>query len=268
MVAIDKKLKKLGIKLSEQLPTYDVPLRLIDPSGFNPNEMDDDTFNRLVQEMEETGIVDAIQLVPAEGGRFRIIGGEHRYHGAETLGWETIPSNVLVDERFVDENLQKLLTVRLNVLRGKLNPEKFTKLYEEMADVYGADQLQALFGFTHTDAWEKLVKGVTDAVEKSGVGGSNLLRELNKRTSKAKTVDDLGVILNQLFQDYGSDLVHSFMVFAYGKKKHIYIMMSEQTQRAMDEIQKWCRKESQDINDVLGPYLEEIPFRLGGGKGA
>jgi hypothetical protein len=260
---VDDGLKVLGVELSKILPTYDVPLGLIDANEWNPNEMDDSVFNRLVEEMETTGIVDPIQIVPSEGDKFRIIGGEHRWQGAKILGWEKIPCSILTDDRFADVDLQKLLTVRLNVIKGGLNPGKFTKLYEDIAERYGAEQLQTLFGYTSTDAWNKVTKGVLDATKEAGIGGSGLLNELKKKTKNIRDVDGLGKVLNSLFKKYGSDLKHNFMVFAYGGKKHLYVMMSDETMNAMNVVLEMCREQDRDINDVLVPMLKELSSKIG-----
>jgi len=256
---LSEELKELGVELSKSLPTYDVPVSLIEPTASNPNEMDDPTFNRLVAEMEATGMIDPIQVVPFEGGKFRIIGGEHRWQGAKVLSWEKIPCNILTDERFVDVDLQELLMVRLNVIKGRINPDKFTKLYEDKVEKYGADQLQTLFGYTSTDAWKKVTKGVEQALTTSGLGSSGLVGELKKRTKQIRSIDGLGRVLNQLFKKYGSDLKHSFMIFTYGGKRHLYIMLSDDAMGALEEIMAKCRKDDRDINDVLvGLFSKEL----------
>lgn len=259
---ISEELKALGLELSKTLPTFDVPIDLVEPNEFNPNEMNDPAFNRLVEEIENTGMIDPIQIVPKEGGKFRIIGGEHRWAGCRSLGWDTVPAHVLTDGRFADEKLQKLLTVRLNVIKGKLNPEKFTKLYEEMASSYGADQLQALFGFTESDAWNRVVKGVEEALESTGVGGKALAGELKRRSKKVKTVDGLSSVLNRLFKKYGNDLEHSFMVFVFGGQEHLYVIADDRIQGSLEEIKKACREQELSINDVLAPALADAANRV------
>jgi len=248
---VSAELKALGIELSKQLPSYDVPMGIIEPNDWNTNEMSDAEFNRLTQEIEESNLVSAIQIVPAEGGKFRILGGENRWRAVQTLGWETIPCHILTDERFLDVDLQELLSVRLNVIHGKQNPEKFAKLYEKKALKYGVDQLQALFGYTSTDAWNKVTRGVEKALGDSGIGGDGLLAELKKRTKKVRSVDGLGRVLNKLFSEYGSDLKHSFMVFAHGNKRHLYVILSDEGMDSLDRIMGDCRKNDKDINDVL-----------------
>lgn len=260
--SIDESLRLLGIKLSESLPTYDVPVDLILCNTWNPNEMDDTTFNRLVKEIEDVGFIDPIQIVPHKGDKFLLIGGENRWAAVRTLGWSTIPANIIMDERFLDPMLQKLVTVRLNVLAGKLNPDKFLKLKEEVAKRYGEEQLQALFGFTDTDAWRKLTKGVIEAVEKTGVAGKMVAGELKKQSGKVRTVDGLGVLINKLFKKYGNDLPHSFMVFSFGGKDHLYIIANEEMLRAIDVIKDACRKQDLNINDVMLPAMVDLAKQL------
>lgn len=253
------------LALSESLPTYDVPVSLIQPNDFNPNEMDDVTFNRLVEEMETTGMISAIQIAPSDGGKFRIIGGEHRWFGAKTLGWDVIPCNILTDEKFMDEDLQKLITVRLNVIQGKMNPEKFTRLYEDVVDKYGADQLQSLFGFTSSDAWSKLTKGVQQAVKSSGIAmNAEMEKELKEKTNKVKSVDGLSAVIKSLFKKYGQDLQHSFMIFVHGGKHHLYVTMSDGVYDDVSSIVDFCRENEVDINDVLSGAISDALSRLRG----
>jgi len=260
----NESLKKLGVELSEDLPTYDVPVSLIEPNNWNSNEMDDDSFNRLVQEMEETGMIDPIQIAPKAGGKnFVIIDGENRWSGAVVLGREKIPCNILLHEKFADPDLRQFLTVRKNVLRGKQNPEKFQKMYKEMLKKYGDEQLQHLFGYTSSDAWKKLTKGVEESLVKSGVS-KTMAKEFRRGAKKAKSVDALGSILNKLFRKYGSDLPHSFMVFTYGGKEHLYIVMNSRMMSIMEKIKDACREKDLDINDVMASAIEGIPAKIKG----
>lgn len=246
----------LGVELSKQLPTYDVPIDLIEPNPKNPNEMNDDEFNRLVEELEEVDFVDPIQIVPFEGGKFRIIGGEHRWRGAKALGRDTVPCNILTDDRFLDPDLQDLLLVRMNVLHGKINPEAFQKLYKEKVDKYGADQLKTLFGYTSMDAWKKVTKGLVSAVKTSGIPGSGkIAEEIARRSTRVKSVDGLGNILKGLMRQYGEDLKHGFMFFVYGGKRHLYIIMNDALRGLVEEVVDHCRGTKTELTDAISDAI-------------
>ena len=201
-------------------------------------------------------VVFYLQIVAAEGGKFRIIGGEHRWQGARTLGWRVIPCVILTGDAFMDEDLQRFLSVRLNVIRGETSPEKFTKLYERMVQKYGAEQLKALFGFTSSDAWKKLTGGVVSALKATGAVSPEFLGELEKKSKNVKTVDGLGKILKDLFRQYGQDLQHSFMVFVYGGKSHLYVRMDEELFEIVFRMISSCRKTGKDINSVFKQLLK------------
>ena len=70
----------------------------IEANQWNPNQMKDKEFDRLVKEIDESGMIDPIQVVPLDSGKYRIMGGEHRYHACKLLGYETVPSIVLTGE--------------------------------------------------------------------------------------------------------------------------------------------------------------------------
>ena len=73
----------------------DLDIEVLDASDWNPNQMDDKQFDRLVREIDESGMIDPIQVVPTDDGRYRIIGGHHRTNACKLLGYETIPCIVL-----------------------------------------------------------------------------------------------------------------------------------------------------------------------------
>jgi len=244
-----EKAKKMGLKLSKTLPTYDVPVDLIEPDPDNPNFMNDEAFNQLVMEMEENGCIVPIQLAPYPGKKFRLVGGEHRWRGAKTLGWKTIPANIIME--LVDDDLRSFLVVRLNVLSGKIDPEKFAKLYTEKAKRYGHDQLKVLFGYTDTGAWNKLTSGMVKAIVSSDVGGrgrsSSIAKELEKRAKGVKTADGLARVVSDLMQNH----------FSHGGKKLFHIAMSERLANFLEELMKISEGKGRPAVDVLSDAIEE-----------
>jgi len=232
-----------------------IPIDLICPNSWNPQSQDEITFQRLVDEIRDVGFLDPLEVVPLDDGTYRIIGGEHRWQAAKVIGLEELPCSVLVDAKWQDEDLQKFVTVRLNVLKGKLDPEKFAKLYGEMATKYGADALQQLMGYTDTKAFQKVVGDVKRGLKKSLP--KDLQDEFDEKAKEAKTVEDLSNILQHLFAKHGDTVNLSFMVFSFGKQEHTYVQMNRQTKKALDKVLAYCRHANEDINDFLAPLIEE-----------
>ncbi len=242
-----------------------IPIEHLEVNEWNPNAMDDETFNRLVEEIENVGFNDALQVVPikVEGEpepeegtllNYRIIGGEHRYHAAKILGYTELPCMVLTDAQFASEDLQKFLTMRLNVLHGKTDPTKFVALYEEMGERYGEEALQDLFAFTDSGEWDQLTKGVRSALEGTGLP-KEALDKFDEVTAELQTVDDLSLILNQLFSKYGDTLQHGFMVFTYGGHENVYVAMEKGVARNVKKIRDACVEQDLNINDIIGEAL-------------
>jgi ParB/RepB/Spo0J family partition protein len=131
-------------------------LKQLEESPWNPNEMNDETFASLIQDMREGGyfIINPIQVFPLEAEpsgvvHYQIIDGHWRYKAARKIPWEKIRAEVLD----VEEPEAKVLNYRKNHERGTLNPEKEAKLFfedwekgngkltqQQIADKYGVSQ--------------------------------------------------------------------------------------------------------------------------------
>lgn len=238
----------------------EVPLGEIRPNEWNPQEMSDREFNALAESMQE-GMIDPIQVVPlkddSNGKKYVILGGEHRWRVAETLGWETIPCMVLTAQKFQETDLQKFVTLRLNIIHGKLNPEKFRDLYEDLVKKYDHESLQQLMGFTDSDQFDKLVGGVKDALKGSGLP-PEMINEFAEVVEEMKTVDDLSNILNRLFTKYGDTLKYNFMVYTYGGKDHLYVKCDAPLFKKVRELASKAMENQVRMSDVLSMMFDKV----------
>lgn len=253
---------RVELEQNEQLRVWNIPVDLCVPTVDNPNEMDDETFNTLVEEMDESnpdspGFVEPIHVVPLEDGRFQIIGGEHRWRGFKTLGKQTIPGIVMTDEKWNSKEFQEFMLVRLNVLRGKMNAEKFLVLYNRYVERHGNEKLQRMFAFTDADYWQKLTGGTRQVLNEIGAP-PELLKDFDNKTKEIGSVDSLAAILNGLFSKYGDTLRWNFMVFTYGSKDHLMIQMSQAMAKHMESVKRWCRDNQADINLVMEPVVAKF----------
>jgi hypothetical protein len=227
----------------------------LEPNIWNPQTMGAPEMDRLKKEISEVGFIAPIQVVPLDTGKYRIIGGEHRWLAAKELGMIEIPCGIMLGAKWKDEDLQKFVTVRLNVISGRLDPERFAMLYQEMADKYGAESLQNLMGFTDTKAFAKILGGVQKNLKK--VLPKEMHGAIDAAAKEAKTVADLGNIIQTLFQKYGDTVNLSFMIFSYGKQNHVYVSMDKAMKKAMDKVIEFCRETGSDINSILAPLTQE-----------
>ena len=232
----------------------------LEASSWNPQEQDDTTFEELVDSIKENGFIDVIQVVPVDDGSYRIIGGMHRWLAAKQAGLEEIPAVILSDSKWKDEDLQKFLTVKMNVLRGKTNTDKFLPLYNEMSAKYGRESVRKLFGFTDQKAFNKLIDGVKKGLKKTLP--NDLQSQFEDASKDAQTVDDLMRIVQALLAQYGDSLNLDYMIFTHGKKEHIYVAMDAKLAKSIKTITKYCKIYSSNINDVIGPRLIELAETL------
>ena len=77
-----------AIEKTQKLRRETLPLSLLVPQDINPNKMSDREFNLLCDNMTKVGFVGPIFVRPIEGGKYRIIGGYHRYKAAQVLGMD------------------------------------------------------------------------------------------------------------------------------------------------------------------------------------
>jgi acyl carrier protein len=233
-----------------------VPIDKIIPNTWNINTEDDITFNLLQDEISSVGLIDPLEVVPTEDGLFVILSGEHRWRAAQNLGHEDVPCILLTDEKWKDADLQKFVSVRLNVIHGKTDPDKFVVFYNEMAHKYGAESMQRLMGYADSLQFQKMVGLVKKGLAKSLP--KEMAKELEDKTKDVKTVQDLERIIQELFAKYGDTVNQSFMIFTYGKQQHIYVAMDAKMRRAMDKAMECCRLTGADMNDFMRPVVEDF----------
>lgn len=238
----------------------EVGVKEIIPNPDNPNEMTKKELELLVESIKEIGFIDPPQVVEVEtdkeGRSYFIVGGEHRWRAAIAAGLTTIPVDVLQGEDWSNQDIIDFVTVRMNVLHGKTNPEKFLKLYKRTVEKYGKEVVAKYMGFTSEDGIKKLIGVMAKSMKETLP--PEMAEEFAKEAKDAKTVADLNNIIQRLFNEYGDTIKHNFMIFSWAGKEHIYLAMNKETHDAMKVIMKEAKKQELDINNILGNAIKEI----------
>ncbi len=234
--------KSGGIEIKE------IPLDLLDPTDWNPNELSKDKFNMLFDNMAEEGILEPFVVVPKEDGRYKVVGGHHRLEVAKLLGIKTGPC---VIKHGYDEDKVKFQNMRLNVIHGKINAEKFTKLYEEMQAKYPDRDLAYEFGIVSPDELEKMLVSTKKSLP------PEMQEAFEEASKEVKTVEDLVLVLNELFEKQAATVEkYHYMILDFEGKQSIWVRMSKKELNRAKEVAQQCFVQSVAMDDVINGLFD------------
>lgn len=230
----------------QQLPT-----ERLHPDPRNPNEQKDEVFNGLVAAIEEEGFIEPVHVVPREDGDWDIVGGEHRWRAMTVMQEPLTPCIVLDAEKF-DEDRRAWNLVKLNVLRGDLNPVKFSHLFDELKQRYGDEVTKQLMGFTTEDGFRRLYREVARALP------PELQQALEDTKDEIRTIDDLSLVLNRLFAEYGETLPSDFMVFSFGGREVLWVRADADLWRLVTALAKDVEAAGESMSEVMKGAIQDL----------
>jgi len=232
-LAIRKLAPKVVPLRQSSLQVFDIPVEHLIDSQENPQEMDEKTFDQLVEGIKTEGFDEPIHVIPIIGGPNRgkwiIVSGHHRTKAAKLAGFKAIPA--IIKEGW-NEDKRKIELVRRNHLRGGLNPEKFTRLFNELSKKYDASILKAQMGFTKEEGFKQVYRNIERSLKNPAQK-----KKLAEAKEKINSVDGISSVLNDIFKQHGSDLDHGFMVFSFAGKHHHYIECDRQLHKMLEKFE-------------------------------
>ena len=127
------------------------------PNEYNPNQMTDEQFDLLVEDMKENGFVGQPIIV---NNKNEIIDGEHRWRSAKFLNYKKVPVVYFNPE---NEDHQKMLTIGWNAKRGEFTPMKLAQIISELNRNYSLNELSVKLGFGVVELKDKLeLSGISE----------------------------------------------------------------------------------------------------------
>lgn len=265
-----------AVEKTRKLLRLDLPPELLAKNANNPNKMAAREFDLLVDNIETTGLTDPILVRPldlpvlqamvdgASGNdqltqwmienkvQLRIVGGHHRFDAAMFLGFTSVPVTVLMDPDF-DEDMEKFQLVRMNMIRGKPDPQAFFSLYSQLASAYSDEVLQDSFGFAEEAEFRKLI----DQTAKQ-LPDPHMQKKFKEAAAEIKTIDGLSKLLNEMFTKYGDTLPFGYMVFDHGGQRSMWLRIEGKTMNALDIIGTMCVDNGRTVDDVIGGILQAV----------
>lgn len=218
---------------------------------LNPNKMSDAEFNMLYDNMEQVGFVDPIFVRDNGAGTYRVIGGHHRLEVAKLIGYDAVPCTVIDDPEF-DEDMEKFQMVRMNVIRGKMSPQKFMDLYNSLNGKYAEQVMSDSFGFAEEEEFKKLVTSMSKSLPK------DMQKEFAKAAQEIKTIDGLTTLLNKMFTEHGDTLPHGYMVVDFGGKDSIWLRLETNTRKDFLMLGQMVMDKNRTMDDVLGRLIQRL----------
>lgn len=266
-----------AIEKTKKLLRLDLPVGLLVKNEDNPNKMSSREFDLLVDNFDKTGLTDAILVRPFElsvvealveafendatsfvkqlvemNTQFKIVGGHHRFDAAIFLGFETVPVTVIMDPKF-DEDQERFQLVRMNMIRGRMDPQAFFDLYNKLSSDYSDEILQDAFGFAEEAEFKKMINQCAKSLPEP-----HLQKKFKEAAAELKTIDGLSKLLNEMFTKYGDTLPFGYMVFDHGGKRSMWLRIEGKTMNALDVIGTICIDHGRTVDDVVGGLMQSI----------
>jgi hypothetical protein len=225
---------------------------LIDENEWNPNLMSDAKFNKLTEEIETMGMMDPIQVVPLENGRYRILGGAHRFNACLILGFEKIPAIILDDPKFQDLDYQKLLTTRLNLIHGKMTRDKFSALYEDLAKRHSDEVIRDSMALIDKNEWDQMKKELLINMKELLPPGSPLLDNFEDTVKELRTLDDMTKLLESIFhKKEKGEKFNKILAFGTGGGKVVYFSIDDEIWGALQKLKSIADTTDIKMDEIL-----------------
>lgn len=181
------------------MKTERIPMELIDENEYNPNEMDENHYKKLVQNIKRKGFRKPIE-VRKNGERYTIVDGAHRFRACKELGYTEV--ECIVDEIDVTEAMVDTLNANIH---GSHNPYKEAMMFKQIHDRYTLQDIEKLTVFGQSEIKDRIEllglpanvqKMIEELQEKERKEAPVVLTFIVKETERQLVMDALG-----LFED-------------------------------------------------------------------
>lgn len=142
----------------------------ITPNSFNPNEMEERQYKKLIHKIKSVGYTQPIEVRLIKNGQYEVVDGYHRYKACKELGMKDIEC---VISEYNDEQA-KIENIAKNKIRGLSDPTKLALIIAELSKTKSIKELEIETGL---DSLE-----IKDALELMEIARKSMA-ELKEKTS-------------------------------------------------------------------------------------
>ncbi len=233
----------------------------------NTNKQSRHTYKELRKSIRENGFDESLIVVPRskEEGGYWVVSGNHRLKSGIAEGMTEFPCVVRDDWNGLQQEVE---LARRNLVRGDIDKHAFTDVVNRLAEEksLSKEELSTLMGFQDLDVFAQYYQEEEQKREQSAIEGSK-----KASAPQIKMIDDLGLILSAIFEQYGDTVPNSFIIFPAGQKRHMFVAATPALVKSLQEVAQYCVANHLDINIVLGGLLmigmDQSQMRVGKADG-
>lgn len=221
-----------------------IALKSLVPNEDNPNQMTEKQLNKLCKQILDYGFTEPLMVATRDDGKYDIISGHHRFAACRHLGMSKVPC--IVYDGW-DDAKKEVAMVRMNVVKGKFNPEKFMKIFDRHAREHGEKIVKDMMGFADEGAFEDIKRQIKSSLPKP-------VREKVEEAEKEKeisTVDELTKVVSDIMSDFGETVPYDYIHFTHGGKDHIMQRADEELWITLKRFYMGVETEGVDPMQVL-----------------
>jgi len=242
----------------DQIEVHEVaklPVALLKEDTRNTQKQSRKVFNDLKENIRTHGFDEPLLVSRnKDGTTFTIRSGNHRYRAGKSLGMVEFPT-IIHEWSELEAALQN---VRRNVSRGAQDANAFTSLVDHLKLDFDVDidSIQEGMAFADDEDFARLYQlEAENGIDPSpGAGGSR--GETPDSAHKTKMLDDLGVVLSHIFDEFGGSVPCSFIIFPASGKEHMYVQATSALKKVIAPIAERCLQENIDFNVAMTGLLQ------------
>jgi len=237
-----------------------IPIEKLKKASWNPQVQSSETFNNLVQEIEEDGFDEPLLVIvdPDDADMYIIIAGNHRYDGGKVTGMSELPC--IIKDWTEDE--AKIKAVRRNVIHGDLDERRLSSLVNSMKErkKLTEDEISKKMGFDSREAFYRKYKAEDmkkkEEDRKEAYSHKDIPKELTM-------VDNVSVVLTEIFGNYEGDSIdRSFLFFMHKKRNHLIVQcddkLAKTVSKAVESINNAGLDAAEFFDEVLKKAVKEM----------
>jgi ParB-like chromosome segregation protein Spo0J len=228
---------------------------------WNANELPEPEMAALIEDIQHGSFDEPAQVVPADGGKFLVLGGEHRTKALRALDHTEVPC--IVRQDLVGKTRKDLIlwSVRRNNIRGRVNEQKYAKIEQELVEQHqmtteaarrsmliNGDLAKALKRADKKNGQDK-DEDQDDSPERGERGEqSDAHKETKDREGLLKS---LKAAEQEVLLQSGDTVEHGYLFFAQDEKLHLVVNESSSLYGAVRRMVDACKGESATVDEFL-----------------